>query len=672
MASTPATLAPLGPGDMVGPYEIMGHLATGGMGEVYLARKRGIGGFERSVVLKVMLQHLAFDERFSRMFIDEARIVSSLSHPNIVQVFDLDRSESGALYLAMEHLTGQSVAACLKQSAKLKAHLPTEVAARIICDAANGLAYAHAATDRKGEPLGLVHRDISPENLFVTFAGPSKILDFGVAKVKNRLVKTQHGEFKGKIGYMAPEIIKNGKVDARSDLFSLGVVFFELLTTRRLFHSANPATSLHRVLTQEVPDVRSVRSEVDEVVARILARMVDRDRDERMASAEEAADRLERWLAQRGGTAKHAGHWLMDTFRDVHAISARIAEGLEKTGAIDPQDLLRARAAGGEELDDTLVRDLDDSSRFNRARRSAALAELDARTSPGAEEEDTSWVGRARAGRWLLGLALFAAAAIGSGTFVQRIVREGRTPLPEVGFFVGGYPVQRTLVESSDESIYQVKDKAGDRSLLLRVTKNLAEPDRLRAALGEAKKRLTGSWSSLPKIEDVGVDGRRVYYAMEWHDGRPLAEVLEREVVTAKRARQIVEGLSAAVAHAADGGLVHGALDTSQIWVDKVGNVSVHGFRMGYVANDTLPAPLFRAPELKNAGRADAMADQYAAAAIVQEILRTSDQEGAVKAAPVLARATALRSTDRYRTTDEFQRALMEKLTAPPPKKKNR
>jgi serine/threonine-protein kinase len=663
MAHTPTTLAPLGPGERVGSYEIIGHLATGGMGEVYLAKKRGIGGFERSVVLKVMLQHLAFDERFARMFIDEARIVSSLSHPNIVQVFDLDRSENGALYLAMEHLVGQSVAACLKQSAKQRSHVPVEVAARIVCDAATGLAHAHAATDARGESIGLVHRDISPENLFVTFAGPTKILDFGVAKVKNRLVKTQHGEFKGKLGYMAPESIKGGKVDARSDLFSLGVVLFELLTTRRLFHAANPATSLHRVLTQDVPDVRTLRHEVDETLARICARMVVKQREQRIGSAEEVADRLERWLATKTGTSKHAGIWLEETFRDAHALSARIAEGLERTGQIDQQDILRARAAGGEDLDDTLVRELDASAGASgRLKRSAALAELDARTTPGADDMDTSWVLRARAGRWLIGLFLFAAVAAGAGTFVRRIVRDGRTPLPAVGIFVGGYEVKQTLLESSEGSVYLVKDKTSPRSLLLRVGRPVADPESLRSAFDAARSRLTGATSSLPKLEGVGIDGTRVFYAMEWREGRTLVELLDREVVTPKRARELVFGLTEALSHASEAGLIHGALRPFDLWIDTHGKLSLHGFRMGYLPPDDQPTPRLIAPEAKQAGRADAMADQYAAAVIVQDILRTSDQDAAVAAAPVLARATALRPTDRYRSNTEFSRALADKL----------
>src|SRR5687768_10608285 len=137
-------LGPIAAGSKIGPYEVLGHLATGGMGDVYLGRKTGIGGFERTVVVKVLLSHLARDERFAQMFVDEARIVSRLSHPNIVQVFDLDRA-NGVLYLAMEYLQGQSAASCLKIAAHGRTTIPIEIVARVICDVASGLSHAHAA-----------------------------------------------------------------------------------------------------------------------------------------------------------------------------------------------------------------------------------------------------------------------------------------------------------------------------------------------------------------------------------------------------------------------------------------------------------------------------------------------------------------------------------------------
>lgn len=660
MAPTPTTIAPLGAGAIVGSYEVIGHIATGGMGEVYLAKRRGIGGFERSVVLKVMLQHLAHDERFARMFIDEARIVSQLSHPNIVQVFDLDRAENGALYLAMEHLIGQSVAACLKVTAKAKADIPIEVAARIACDAATGLAYAHTALDKKGEPLGLVHRDISPENLFVTFAGPTKILDFGVAKVRNRLVKTQHGEFKGKLGYMAPEIIRGGAVDERSDLFSLGVVLFELLTTRRLFHAPNPATSLHRVLTQEVPDVREVRPEVDEVLARIVAKLVQKDRDRRMISAEEAADRLEKWLKPRRGTGKDVGIWMREAFRDAHAVSARIADGLDKTGRIDPADLAKARALGGEDLDDTLIRDLTSDERSSgRARREAAraLAELDHQGTVPGEELDTAWVTRAHYGRWLFGALLLFAVVGGGGFLIQRTVQEGRTPLPAVGLSVGGYAVEETIVESDSGALYKVQSRSGGEPALMRVFRRLTKPEPLEAALREAQAKLAG----IGRIQDIGIDGRRVFSVVDWTDGRTLEALLQREVVTPKRARRIVSGLARAIAAAEQRGVVHGAIQPRDVWVARRrSRITLLGFRMGHRIPEALPPARYRAPDER--ARLDASADQYAVAVIAQEILRAADQRAAVRVAPVIAKATAVNRMDRYRSNDEFFRALERKL----------
>lgn len=668
MATTPTTIAPLGPGAMVGSYEVIGHIATGGMGEVYLAKKRGIGGFERSVVLKVMLQHLAHDERFARMFVDEARIVSQLSHPNIVQVFDLDRAESGALYLAMEHLVGQSVAACLKVSAKAKETVPVEVAARIACDAATGLAYAHTAVDQQGEPLGLVHRDISPENLFVTFAGQTKVLDFGVAKVRNRLVKTQHGEFKGKLGYMAPEIIRGERVDERSDLFSLGVVLFELLTTRRLFHAPNPATSLHRVLTLDVPSVQELRPEVDEELARIVTKLVAKDRDRRMLSAEEAAERLERWLKPRQGTGKDVGAWMREAFRDAHRLTSRIAEGLDKTGQVDPADLARARALGGEDLDDTLVRDLTTGERVRRsAKREAAraLAELDHQGTVPGEELDTTWVARAHYGRWLFGGLLLFGLLGGGGFLLQRVIQEGRTPLPVVGLSVGGYVVEETLVESSEGAIYRVRGPGGGPPLLMRVSRRLSTPGPFEAGLSKAQKKLAAG-PKAGRIRDVGSDGGRVFFVIDWREGRTLETLLEREVVTPKRARRIVSRLAEAIAAAEQRGLIHGAIRPSDVWVTRRGTrITLLGFRMGHPVPEAPPPARYLAPELtqNEASRPDASSDQYAVAVIAQEILRASDQRTAVRAAPVIAKATAVSRMDRYRSNALFSRALSRALS---------
>jgi serine/threonine-protein kinase len=654
MADTPTTIAPLGAGAVVGSYEIIGHIATGGMGEVYLARKRGLGGFERSVVLKVMLAHLAHDERFARMFVDEARIVSQLSHPNIVQVFDLDRAESGALYLAMEHLVGQSIAACLKQTAKMKREIPIPVAARIVCDAATGLAHAHGATDRRGEALGLVHRDISPENLFVTFAGPTKILDFGVAKVKNRLVKTQHGEFKGKLGYMAPEVIRGGQADPRTDLFALGVVFFELLTTRRLFHSANPANSLHRVLTQEVPDVRTLRAGVDEELATLVARLIEKDRSERADSAEELADRLERWLRTREGTSKDAGLWLRGTFPDAHALSARIAEGLEKTGAIDPADLVRARALGGEDLDDTLVKEIESGSA-----RTSGLAELD-----GDAHTEAGWVRRARIGRWLFGLLLAGAAVAGGGLVVERAVEEARVRPPRIGMSVGGLEVEEAILDASGGSSYRVRARDGSGSMLLRLFPRVADPEALERALVEARSKLAPIGDdALPRIAEIGIDGGKVYYTVHWRDARPLGEVLDREIVTSQRGRRIVLEAALAIAHASEAGLVHGSLQPNDIWVDRQGHVLVTGFRMGYQVPEARAPGRYLAPELvRSVAAADPYADQYAVGVIAQDVLRTADQQATERSAPVVARATAVNPADRFRSNEVFYHALEKSL----------
>ncbi len=661
MEPTPVTLGPLAPGSQVGPYEVIGHLATGGMGEVYLGRKRSIGGFERTVVLKVMLSHLTRDKRFAQMFIDEARIASSLSHPNIVQVYDLDRSEIGALYLAMEHLQGQSVVACLKKSAQAQSMLPVAVVARIVCDAATGLGYAHSAMDRQGEPLELVHRDISPENLFVTYAGPTKVLDFGVAKVRDRLAKTQQGEFKGKVGYMAPEIIRAEHVDHRSDLFSLGVVLFELLTCRRLFHASNPATALHRVLTAKVPPVSSVRPQVDPVLSKICMGMLERDPRFRIKSADEVADRLERWLAGQEGTSKHVGAWLREVFHDAHEMSAQIAQAVEHTGRVDPKVLERARALGGEELEDTLIRGLSVEETAPSQPASTRAFNEPAQTFTGGEglgdAIDTGWIVRARAARWLLGLLLIA--VLGGG------------------FALGGSKVKERLLKGPAIGPYRMVTQLEQTPLgtLQEVTKDEKQALLLFASSSDLRQEELYGWvqvaaTHVDSLDDpqigtmvkVGKHEGGVYTAFEWSEGRSLAEVLERELIPRAKGRKLVLDLLAAFVKASEHGLVHGRLEPNLVWMRRDGEPRILGFQMGYLAPGQADSSKYLAPEAKIGERQSAAGDQYALGVLINEVLRAADQEAAIRVAPMIAKATAVNPLARYRTMAEFRQDVARGL----------
>lgn len=658
--------APLRAGAQVGPYEVLGHLATGGMGEVYLAKRRGIGGFERTVVLKIMLQHLTHDERFSAMFIDEARISSQLSHPNIVQVFDLGRAEGGALYLAMEHLHGQSTATCLKQSAQSRTYLPETTVARIVCDAVSGLAYAHAAIGPDGRPLGFVHRDVSPENLFVTYAGPTKVLDFGVAKVRDRISKTQAGEFKGKVGYMAPEIIRGEPVDARADLFSVGVVLFEMLTTRRLFHAAVPATALHRVLQAPIPEVRRVRPEVDPELDRLVQELLVRDPAARIQSAEEVADRLERWLAPREGTQKHVGQWMRATFADALMVSNRIVQAAEGTGSVNPDDLAEARRLGGEGLADTLVLELSTEEREGQD--AAAMA----RVAVSDADSDTGWIERSSISRGAIGVFLSLAVAAGIGFFGWRYLEAQRAAFAAGTTIAPQVVIEALLAEGEGSSYFQVKNEGEGVAPLLWASAPFAEGQGLiKDAISAQRDKIVGlELPEIPAPRAVGVFAGRVYASYDLAEGRPLSEVLAKEVIPPERGRHLLTELGEILAEAHEVGLLHGALDPGVIWIERGDGVRVLAFQGGLAA--PTPPSRYRAPEQKPLEPGSPTADQYALGVLAAELLKLSDQEAAVRVAPIVARAQAVEPIDRYRTYREFWEQLSYGLGKRPPKKRRK
>ncbi len=260
-----------------GKYELLRKIASGGMGQVFLARERG--AVERLVVLKLILPHLAEDEEFLTMFLEEARLVARLQHPNLVTILDLLEVE-GRHCLAMEYVQGDDVRRLDKQ-ARLKGRLlPPGLALRIISEAASGLDYAHKARDAQGQPLRLVHRDVSPQNILVGFDGAVKIIDFGVAKAAGSGHHTATGVLKGKYPYMSPEQASGQSIDARSDQFALGVVMWEMLTGRRLFKGETDMMTLRLVKDCQVPPPSQLNPKLppglDEVVLRALAPTPDK------------------------------------------------------------------------------------------------------------------------------------------------------------------------------------------------------------------------------------------------------------------------------------------------------------------------------------------------------------------------------------------------------------
>ncbi len=272
--------------ERLGKHLIVGKLATGGMASVFLARLVGPVGFENVVVVKRMLPHLAEDERFREMFADEARTVAKIRHPNVVRTFELV-SEGEELYLVMEYLEGDTLQRLAHGLASRGQHLSLGQICSIIAEAAAGLHAAHELVGEDGELLGVVHRDVSPHNLFVTFDGSVKVIDFGIAKSVDQANQTSTGELKGKFAYMAPEQVAARGTSRRTDVFALGIVLWELLTRKRLFHRENQMVTLRAVTDEPTPLPSTIVDTVPPGLDAICARCLAKEPDDRFATMAE-------------------------------------------------------------------------------------------------------------------------------------------------------------------------------------------------------------------------------------------------------------------------------------------------------------------------------------------------------------------------------------------------
>ncbi|HEY8429578.1 MAG TPA: serine/threonine-protein kinase, partial [Sandaracinaceae bacterium] len=283
----------------LGRYEILGRLAIGGMAEIFLARERSaaVGG-SRQLVVKIMRPELEGDPVLRAMFLHEGRVALTLSHPHICHVYECG-VEAGRCFIAMEHVRGVTLRALMRKSEITHRRLPPSIVARIGAHVAEALHAAHTAKDASGRPLGLVHRDVSPQNVMIGEGGVVKLLDFGVAHARTELGLEQPGMIKGKLGYLAPEQCLGQQVDARTDVFALGVVLWEAVTGRRLYPRSADAGALAAVVNEDAPDAHAVDPDVPESLAAILRRALSRAPADRFGSAAELQHALEGYLAER-------------------------------------------------------------------------------------------------------------------------------------------------------------------------------------------------------------------------------------------------------------------------------------------------------------------------------------------------------------------------------------
>ena len=328
-------------GRQLGRYEILTQLASGGMASIYIARAQGVAGFERLVAIKVLHPHLAYEQEFVSMFLDEARLAARIRHMNVVPTLDISDSPGDGYFLVMEYIEGDHLGALLGRSAEKGERLPRPFVCRVLVDALQGLSAAHQLTDENGRHLRLVHRDVSPHNILVGTDGIARLTDFGVAKADVRMASTRAGQFKGKLSYMAPEQASSSETDQRSDLFSVGIILWESLTGRRLFKGDSNAATLNKLLNDEIVPPSKLWAELaeyDEIVVKAL----NRDPDKRFQTADEFAEALDA-AAGKAGIAK-----TRDVAEVVRSLDAEKLQ-LERQRVRDAIEILgRAEFAGSQ------------------------------------------------------------------------------------------------------------------------------------------------------------------------------------------------------------------------------------------------------------------------------------------------------------------------------------
>ncbi len=300
-----------------GEYKILKKIATGGMAEVFLAKRVGVKGFEKLLAIKRILPQFSENEEFISMFIDEAKLAAQLNHRNIVQIYDFG-NQQGSYYIAMEYVFGKDLRTILKKSKEKKKKLPLAELAYIIKEAARGLEYAHDAKDPYGNPLHIIHRDVSPQNIFISYEGDVKIADFGIAKAASKSTETRAGVLKGKILYMSPEQAWGKMIDRRSALYSLGVLFYEMVTDRKIVEADSEFSMLEKVRNAEVEFPPEIFGNLPQPLFSVMKKALEREPSNRYKSAYEMRLDLENYLLSIKETLseKKISDYLKDLFED--------------------------------------------------------------------------------------------------------------------------------------------------------------------------------------------------------------------------------------------------------------------------------------------------------------------------------------------------------------------
>ncbi len=469
-------IAPRFVGSRLGKYHVGARLAAGGAASVYLARLSGPHNFERLVALKIIHEHLAEEQEFVDMFLDEANLASRLAHPNVVHVFELAREED-VLFLAMEYLHGQPLSQVYRRFTENAEPLPLDLVAWIGARAADGLHHAHELCDEHGHRLGLVHRDVSPQNVIATYDGQVKVVDFGIARADGRIAQTALGQIKGKFSYMAPEQALGKPYDHRADLFALGATLYELAMGRRLFRGEDEMETLRKVISAEVPPPRSIDPGFPLAFETILLRVLSLDPDRRHASANELARDLDAFAAA-GGAKDHAerlGELVTEAFHDERSKQEAALARLREVTLVESVGTHPTLPSDSTQLNSGLDRVAPDTSTTESRRRSkywiglalaaviGIFAIVSTRKTPGSAAPsrdvavEVTWTPAVQASVYIDGQAVKGIPA------VTRLPRADRNVSVKVA--AEGYEPTELLL---------VPDR--DRSVLLRLTEQRVSP----------------------------------------------------------------------------------------------------------------------------------------------------------------------------------------------------
>ncbi len=303
--------------EQFGKYALLEQIGQGGMAEVFLAKQVGVEGFEKFTVIKRIRPQFSQDANFVEMFLNEAKLAARLNHSNIVQIYELGAIEN-SYFISMEYIAGRDMSAVIPKAKASGIEFPFEYALRVASNVCEGLYYAHNLTDANWQPLHIVHRDISPENIRIGWNGMVKILDFGIAKAATQLNETRAGEIKGKLGYMSPEQVLGKPLDNRSDIFSLGVVLYEWITGIRLFAGDNELAIMKSIVDGHIYPPSYFKDDLPEAVENIVMKALEKDREKRYQSAFEMQLDIENFLASHVFTPSniHLSNFINQLFKE--------------------------------------------------------------------------------------------------------------------------------------------------------------------------------------------------------------------------------------------------------------------------------------------------------------------------------------------------------------------